>query len=296
MANELELFRCSLEAKADNFAAVIGTEAETKRFIQSAIAVVGAHPEWLGSEYDRASLFTSCMHAAQSTLSLDPNLGHVYFVPRRNKKTGKKHIQFQAGYKGLLALAYKSGQVDSFQAEVVREGDAFDFELGTQGFIHHKPAFKNGNVTHVWAQAHTKAGGDVFVVIPVSEVDKARKFSDSGSSDFSPWAKHYDEMARKTALRRLAKLLNLCVELQRVVGIEEQNETEWHRDNAPKGAAESIKERLLKNVTAEPAASEQSAHLHDGGTNGKVAGESRSLITDQQQDDLSFDDKLIPDA
>ena len=46
------------------------------------------------------------------------------------------------GYKGLLDLAYRSGEVSVIQAHVVCEGDEFEHTLGLEPTLVHKPALK----------------------------------------------------------------------------------------------------------------------------------------------------------
>ena len=76
-------------------------------------------------------------------LGLEPGtLGYCYLVPYQNKKTGQLEIQFQLGYKGILELVRRSGQVENIEARVVYEKDKFDFEYGLTPKLVHKPALK----------------------------------------------------------------------------------------------------------------------------------------------------------
>ena len=82
-------------------------------------------------------MYTSIVHwriAAQ--LGVEPNtaLGQAYLIPYGNQ------CQFQLGYKGMLDLAYRTGEVRSITAEVVREGDVFEYELGLNPKLRHVPA------------------------------------------------------------------------------------------------------------------------------------------------------------
>jgi recombination protein RecT len=239
--SNIEVFKDTMGKRESEFLSVLGNIDEWLAFKQTAITLIGAHPEWLTPEYNQISLLQCCMYAAQTHLSLDPSLGHVYFVPR--KKKGMKHICFQIGYKGMMKLAYQSGHVAGFSAEPVFEGDEFDYELGTNGFIRHKPKFKHDTqdkLLFAWARAILKPAGECFIVIPAKEVQKSRSLSDSSGSDFSPWNRFYLPMVRKTAVRRLTPFLDLCVELHRAVGIEEQEEAEFLKDARPRNALEAL--------------------------------------------------------
>src|SRR5690554_3088052 len=96
------------------------------------------------------SFLGALMTCAQ--LGLEPGpLGHAYLVPFKNNKTGMFEVTFIPGYRGLVELARRSGQVQSVQAHVVREGDRFDYEFGLNPKLEHKPAGSDGEVTHAYA-------------------------------------------------------------------------------------------------------------------------------------------------
>jgi recombination protein RecT len=281
VANEIELFKNALKTKQSEFVAVLGDEAKWRRFCATAVMLVGKNPKWLDSQHDRASLFQSCMHAAESGLSLDPNLGHVYFVPRWNKHLGKNQVCFQLGYKGLLKLAYQSGDVASFAAECVFKGDEFDYQFGTRAYLQHKPLHRSNELTHVWAMARLKTGQDSFVVLPKEEIAKAQKFS---QSDYI-WKSFYIDMCKKTALRRLCKLLHLCTELQRAIGIEEEVEGQYANESRPQNAQESLLD-LAKQRKSDGGVAESAPALSPPIQEAECAPPS---------DDLSFNEALIPE-
>ena len=247
--NNIEVFRNELAGQADKFAAVLGGAAETARFQQIVISAIAASQaagqDLLAPDVDRGSLLLACLYAAESGLSPDPNRGHCYFIPRRNKRTGKKHVQFQTGYKGLLDLAYRSGKVSAVETGIVYEKDIFNFQRGTDSYLHHKPGVPGktlGAPTHAWAMAQIPGCRPVFEVVTLEEIEQARKRG--GDRAFSPWDSDFAAMARKVPFRRLAKWLPQCDLLQRVVHIEERQEAEFERDNAPRTTLEALRERL----------------------------------------------------
>lgn len=144
-------------------------------------------------------------------MGLEPNtvLGHAYLVPFRNKKKNRQDVQILVGYKGLIDLARRSGQVQSIAAHAVRKGDLFEFQYGLEEKLRHIPAEgERGEITHFYAVAHMKDGGHAFEVMTKKQVEKIR---DSGNRN-PVWSDHFEEMGRKTAIRRLAKYLPLSVE------------------------------------------------------------------------------------
>jgi recombination protein RecT len=167
-----------------------------------------------------ASFLGALMTCAQ--LGLEPGpLGHAYLVPFKNGKTGTTDVQFIPGYRGLIELARRSGQVQSVSAHVVREGDEFDYAYGLNERCHHKPNLGgHGKVTHVYAVIRYKDGGADFEVMTRGEVEAIR--DRSRSSDRGPWVTDWDEMAKKTVLKRLLKRAPMSVEYQQAVVQDEQ--------------------------------------------------------------------------
>lgn len=151
------------------------------------------------------SFLGAMMQAAQ--LGLEPNtpLGQAYLIPFKNK--GVMEVQFQIGYKGLIDLVYRSKEVTDIQAQCVYENDEFEYELGLTPVLKHKPALKNrGEVILYYAVFHTKAGGYGFEVMSKEDIiNHAKKTSQSYSKESSPWNKYFDEMAKKTVLKRALK-------------------------------------------------------------------------------------------
>ena len=95
------------------------------------------------------------MQAAQ--LGVEPNtpIGQAYLIPYGNQ------VQFQLGYKGLIDLAYRSGEVQSIQAHEVHENDTFEYELGLNPKLKHVPAMKDrGPVILYYAVIKLKNGGE----------------------------------------------------------------------------------------------------------------------------------------
>ena len=151
------------------------------------------------------SFLGALMNAAQ--LGLEPNtpLGQAYLIPYKNK--GKLECQFQVGYKGLLDLAYRNPQIQTIQAQCVYENDEFEYELGLEPKLIHKPAIGDrGSLILVYALWKSKNGGFGFEVMSKADIDAhARKFSQSFGSSFSPWKTNYEEMAKKTVIKRCLK-------------------------------------------------------------------------------------------
>lgn len=174
-----------------------------ERFTRIVLSAISVNPK-LGS-CTPASFLGAMMTSAQLGLEVNTPLGQAYVLPYNNK--GTLEAQFQLGYKGLIDLAYRSGEVESIQAHVVYENDEFDCEYGLEPKLIHKPAESNrGEPTKVYAVFKTKSGGFGFEVMSMDDVRKhAAKYSKAYSSSFSPWKTNFEEMAKKTVLKRVLK-------------------------------------------------------------------------------------------
>lgn len=174
------------------------------------------------------SFLGAMMTAAQ--LGLEPNtpLGQAYLIPYRNH--GKMEAQFQLGYKGLIDLAYRSGEVSTIQAHTVYENDEFTYELGLEPKLHHVPAKKDrGDPVYFYAVFRTKDGGYGFEVMSVDDVRAhARKYSKAYNN--GPWQTNFEEMAKKTVLKRALKYAPLKTDFIRGLSADETIKTELSDD------------------------------------------------------------------
>ena len=174
-----------------------------ERFTRMVLSAISTNPQ-LGSCTPQ-SFLGAMMSAAQ--LGLEPNtpLGQAYILPYKNK--GTLEAQFQLGYKGLIDLAYRSGDVEVVQAHIVYENDSFECEFGLEPKLTHVPADTNrGKAVKVYAMFKTKAGGYGFEVMSMDDVkNHAQKYSKSFGSSYSPWSTNFEEMAKKTVLKKCLK-------------------------------------------------------------------------------------------
>ena len=166
------------------------------------------------------SVLGCLLKAAIFGFRLSPELGQCWIVPRNMKtKTAdgkdewRKVATFQIGYKGWMELAFRSGEVESFDASVVRGGDLFEYEKGSAPFLKYKAGAKVGPPTHVWASATMRSGRVVFAVCDGEEIERHRRMSDNqkegGQVSNNPvgiWAQHFDAMAKRIPMRYLCTL------------------------------------------------------------------------------------------
>lgn len=205
------------EKMRGEFMKVLPATIKPDRLFRIAMTEMRLNPKLFDAS--KESLLGALMLSAQ--LGLEPGpLGYCYLVPYNNKRTGQLEIQFQLGYRGILELVRRSGQVESIEARVVYEKDRFDFSFGLEPKLIHKPALRDhGKPICVYAIARFKSGGYVFDVMSVEEIEQIRKRSKS--ADNGPWQTDWEAMAKKTIIKRLCKYLPLSTEVQKGLAVDE---------------------------------------------------------------------------
>lgn len=189
--------------KSDRFIRTVLTEVRKSHALQKCSPV---------------SVCAAVMQAAQLGLEFGSQLGHVYLVPYKDEAT------LQVGYRGLMELVRRSGFVRTFSASCVYEGDIFDWEQGTKPFIRHKPCGVQKNLLFVYAVATFPNDQFQFDVMSRAAVEEVRdKFSRAKNAD--AWTKSFDEMAKKTVVRRLIKMLPISTEVSEALSTEDDFET-----------------------------------------------------------------------
>lgn len=186
------------------------------RVARIAITVVRSNPKL--QQCNPYSFLGALMQSAQ--LGLEPNtpLGQAYLIPYGNE------VQFQVGYKGLIDLAYRSGQFKSIYAHEVYENDEFDFEYGLEQKLKHKPATTDrGKVIGYYGVFILQNGGNGFAYMSIEDVENhAALYSQAVKKGWtSPWKTNFDEMAKKTVLKKVLKYAPLSVEMARNIAADE---------------------------------------------------------------------------
>lgn len=186
------------------------------RMIRIAMTSIQKTPKLL--ECDPRTVIGAVIQSAQLGLECDGVSGQAYLVPYKNRKKSEKagrdvyDCQLIPGYKGYLKLARNSGSLTDVQADVVKVGDQFDYRRGTDPYLNHRPADKGrGAVTHAYVVFGIRDGKPQFDVMTVDEIERIRKRSKNSGPD-TPWGTDFDEMAKKTVLRRGSKLVPQSIE------------------------------------------------------------------------------------
>lgn len=261
-----------LAAKMDSLKAVATRHLTAEKLVKLVLVACSRTPKLM--QCHPMSVLQAAMSSAELGLAPGP-LGQCYFIPFENRKNNTIECQFIIGYRGLIELARRSGNIVSIQAEVVRAGDEFEFAYGVTTTFRHVPkaADANAPVTHAWAIAHFVGGGHQLVVMTKAEVDRIRGMSKSGQ--FGPWKDHYAEMAKKTVVRRLCKMLPLTPETAADFGIAEARDTDGFSFKMPE-AIEGMADDDLN-------ASDALANAIEGGAEVVPEGGGSTLGADLQK-------------
>lgn len=190
-----------------------------ERFTRMALSALNNTPKL--QECDQMSFLAALMNAAQ--LGLEPNtpLGQAYLIPYNNK--GKLECQFQIGYKGLIDLSYRNPMVQTIQAQAVYENDVFEYELGLESRLVHRPVFRDrGEVVLFYGLFKLTNGGYGFEVMSREDMDAyAKEYSKAFDSSFSPWKHNYLGMAKKTVIKQALKYAPLKADFRRILTTDE---------------------------------------------------------------------------
>ena len=189
-----------------------------ERFTRMALSALNTTPKL--KDCTQLSFLAALMNAAQ--LGLEPNtpLGQAYLIPYNNK--GVLECQFQIGYKGLIDLGYRNPQMQIISAQAVYENDEFEYELGLNPRLEHRPALRDrGELRLFYGLFKLVNGGFGFEVMSKEAVDAyAREYSKSFDSSFSPWKTNYEAMAKKTVIKQALKYAPVKADFRRALSTD----------------------------------------------------------------------------
>jgi len=172
------------------------------------------------AECTQDSILRCMMEAAQLGIRPGGALGRGWLIPRWNGKIRAYELSFDPGWRGLSDIARRSKLVRRIEARVVHQLDVFQVIEGTDPKLVHEPydgGDDPGDVRASYAVAFFEGGDTQFEVVwrrDLEKIEAASSSKDDKGNVVGPWRDWYDEMARKSAVRRLCKHLPTDEELE----------------------------------------------------------------------------------
>jgi recombination protein RecT len=186
-----------IRSQESGLAAALADRIGTDRFIRAAVTQFRTTPHL--DECSPQSLLGGLFVAAQLGLEIGGPRGYAYLVPFKTK--GQYEAQLILGYKGLLELAYRSGQMKTVDAFIVREGDTFKQRWDPQQgrVFDWEPGDPSSKAIGAVAYVVTMQGGLLWEYLTEEQILTRRpRYWES-----TPWKTHFEQMWTKTALKRL---------------------------------------------------------------------------------------------
>ena len=166
---------------------------------------------------DVNSIVMGAAVSASMDLPLHPSLGYAALVPF-NTKDGC-FAQLQVMVKGLTELALRSGQIHALIAETVYEGQLVKKNKFTGEYVFDEDAKTSDKIIGFMAYLRLANGFEKYEYMTIEEVKAhAMRFSQTYKKGFGVWKEHFEEMAKKTLLRRiLTRWAPKSLEMQQVL-------------------------------------------------------------------------------
>lgn len=221
--NPRKKFQLMLTRQKEQIAMALPKHMNADLMIRVALTAASREPKLLLCT--PASLIGCVIECSQLGVTPDGILGQAYLIPFKVKQV--LTCQLIIGYRGLVDLAFRSGRVKQLYAEAVYKTDEFGVVKGLNANLTHVPNPKapqktKKDITHFYAVIHYTNGGYAFEVMTVKDVNLVRSRS-AGKSN-KVWDDYYEEMGKKTVLRKLLKMAPLSPEIITAVGLGDQIE------------------------------------------------------------------------
>lgn len=205
-----------LEARMGEIQKVLPSVISPQQFLRLALNALQNTPHLM--ECTMPSFYGAIMQCAQ--LGLKPNVnGEAYLIPfKNNKKGGVYECQFIVGYKGLMILARRSGEVANIDAQTVYANDEFDLAYGFEPVLVHKPYLKGdrGEPVGFYATVLLKDGGKSAHYMTVADAQRyGKRYSKAYNN--SPWVTDFEAMAKKSCLRQVLKYAPMSTDVDRAI-------------------------------------------------------------------------------
>lgn len=213
------------------------------QFVTSLLSIVNNNSHL--AKATNTSVLNAAMKAATLDLPIDPNLGFAYIVPYGSE------AQFQLGYKGLIQLAQRSGQIVKLNAGEIYASQFKGYNPLTEDLEVDMTALPKANeeVAGYFAFMRLSNGFEKTLFWTKDRVlAHGKKYSRSFSGKSSPWQTDFDAMARKTVLKQLlSTYAPLSIEMQQAIiedNVDSKIQNNGAKDVTPPEATETLESFL----------------------------------------------------
>ena len=172
------------------------------QFVSSLASLISSTPAVLSVfSNNPVQVIQSALKAAAYDLPIEPSLGYAYILPFAGSAT------FVLGYKGMVQLALRTGLYIRLNAIDVRQGELVNYDRLTEDleFNWEQDTTKRAALPIIGYVAfyRLKNGMEKTLYMTKAEIEAHEKANRKGKFQNPVWKNHFDEMAKKTVLRRL---------------------------------------------------------------------------------------------
>lgn len=212
--NNLPQLKTALNAPSvrQKFEEMLGKRAS--QFMTSITSVVTNNA--LLQKADVNSIIMGSAVAASMDLPLNANLGYAALVPFNSKDGCFAQLQIMS--KGWTELFMRSGQCQAIICETVYDGQLVKKNKFTGEYVFDEDAKKSDTIIGFMAYFRLTNGFEKYEYMTIEEIKAhAQKFSQTYRRGAGIWKDHFEEMAKKTVLKRLiTKWAPKSIEMQRM--------------------------------------------------------------------------------
>lgn len=274
--------RLQLQQMEGQFKAALPAHIPTERFARVVMTAIQNNPN-LVTKCTRQSLWNACMKAAQDGLLPDSREGAIV-------EYGSQ-AQWMPMIAGLRKKVRNSGEIATWDVNVVHKNDKFAFRLGDDPLIAHEPTLDDpGPVIAAYSIAVLKSGEKSREVMSAAAIEKVRARSKAKNN--GPWITDYEEMCRKTVARRHSKVLPMSTDLDDLIRRDDDlYDLKGAKDEAQADRPKSLAGRLdaLAAMKDEPETIDQET----GEVTAETQAETEALV---EQSESEGEQALAEDA
>jgi recombination protein RecT len=200
-----------LRDREEQFAKALPAHLPVERFLRVVNTAVNMNPKLRSVE--RLSFWNACNKAALDGLLPDGREGAFVIFRSKDGNSWINKAQWMPMRAGIMKKVRNSGEISTWEQHVVHANDEFSIELGDEPHIRHRPHIgpDPGEVIGAYSVATLKSGEKSREFMSRAELEKVR--ASSKAADDGPWVDWFEEMCRKTVLKRHSKSLPMSTDL-----------------------------------------------------------------------------------